>query len=378
MALSTKRANVECMSRPKDERFTSIAGLLASALADVKACTTVNVLLTKLRAIVLNGTIAVQNSETGKSGILTPWSFGQLARYAGAPAGYLQTLSPDLAVENLNYGLARNAGLVTDPLQVYVRRAPIVHEGTDKPIATIRAFTSQDYTRLNDATVIAGLQRLQTVRPGLDLPPTWDKANGEDRYLKGGAYRGDRDQFVIMVDGGSIVEDRTIGFGGSNGTMYRGIICRNSEVGAAKIEILTFLFRGICGNHCIWGVSDKVRTASRHVGDVGDRFRQMVDSATSFFDRPASEDEDRIVQLNAIELGSDREEVVSAGRSLGLTLEQAENAYTSAETFEPNPRSVWGYAQGITRISQDEVYADDRFSLDLVAAKLLRQRIAAL
>ena len=42
-----------------------------------------------------------------------------------------------------------------------------------------------------------------------------------------------------------------------------------------------------------------------------------------------------------------------------------------AEQFEPNPRSVWGYVQGLTRLSQRTPWQDGRFTLDRAASRLL-------
>jgi hypothetical protein len=363
MSLSTHDANRQYSLRPKDERFKTLADIHAAALDDAKRCASASVKLGSLEAVTTDdGNIALRGKDTGSVANLTHWSFSQLAKVAGAPAGYLrESLPPSLAVQCLNHGLSQAAAInPNDDAQLYLRRNGHL---------TIRAIT-KEYVRLHDATVIERLQQLQAVRPGLDLPPVWEGG-------KGGAYRGDRDMFVTMVDGGSIVDDPTIGFGGSNGTMYRGIIARNSEVGAAQIEILTFLFRGICGNHNIWGVENETIRQSRHVGKVADRFEDMLKAAVKFFDRPASEDVERIKALGRIELGKDKPEVVTIGRQLGMSETQATEAYDIAEAHEPNPRSIWGYAQGITRMSQAEDYQDQRFALDLLAAKLLRRKVAA-
>ena len=85
----------------------------------------------------------------------------------------------------------------------------------------------------------------------------------------------------------------------------------------------------------------------------------------------------RIRQLNSIELGKDRDTTITAGRGFGLTEDQATSAYAVAEQFESNPRSVWGYSNGVTRISQLSSFQDDRFALDLIAAKMLRRKVAA-
>ena len=56
---------------------------------------------------------------------------------------------------------------------------------------------------------------------------------------------------------------------------------------------------------------------------------------------------------------------------LDLSLKQAGEAYGLAEMFESNPRSVWGYVQGLTRLSQRTPWQDGRFALDRAAGRLL-------
>ena len=56
---------------------------------------------------------------------------------------------------------------------------------------------------------------------------------------------------------------------------------------------------------------------------------------------------------------------------LDLPQKSAAEAYTLAEQFEPNPRSVWGYVQGLTRLSQRTPWQDGRFVLDRAASRLL-------
>jgi hypothetical protein len=58
-------------------------------------------------------------------------------------------------------------------------------------------------------------------------------------------------------------------------------------------------------------------------------------------------------------------------RRLELSQKSASQAYGFAEQYEPNPRSVWGYVQGLTRLSQSTPYQDERFTLDRAAGRLL-------
>jgi hypothetical protein len=58
-------------------------------------------------------------------------------------------------------------------------------------------------------------------------------------------------------------------------------------------------------------------------------------------------------------------------RRLDLSQKQAVEAYTLAEQHETNPRSVWGYVQGLTRLSQHTPWQDGRYVLDRAASRLL-------
>ncbi len=54
-----------------------------------------------------------------------------------------------------------------------------------------------------------------------------------------------------------------------------------------------------------------------------------------------------------------------------IALKHAAEAYDLAEQYETNPRSVWGYVQGLTRLSQRTPWQDGRFTLDRAAGRLL-------
>jgi hypothetical protein len=64
--------------------------------------------------------------------------------------------------------------------------------------------------------------------------------------------------------------------------------------------------------------------------------------------------------------------VLSASMTPGYrSQKQAAEAYALAETHETNPRSVWGYVQGLTRLSQRTPWQDARFNLDQAASRLI-------
>ena len=63
--------------------------------------------------------------------------------------------------------------------------------------------------------------------------------------------------------------------------------------------------------------------------------------------------------------------VNTAVQRLDLSQKQAAEAYTLAEQHETNPRSVWGYVQGLTRLSQRTPWQDGRYVLDRAAGRLV-------
>src|SRR5690606_37065509 len=162
-----------------------------------------------------------------------------------------------------------------------------------------------------DADIVQRLIRVQEANPRWHLPLDWNNRPS-------GAFRGDRDMTILMVDGGSIVEDPTVR--GGDGAIYRGFILRNSEVGAAALSLQTFQFRFVCGNLCIWGARNVRTIRRRHVGDpraIAYRIHAGIQTAELFARRPASEDEYAIRRLAEAEIGKDRDEVIQAGRAAG-------------------------------------------------------------
>lgn len=359
-------AQREWFARPEDERFESLEAMYQAALRDKADCVARTVPVQDVRAKATEDGRVILNGKTNAAS-LTHWSFGQVASLAGAPAGYLRTLPADLAAAALNVGLDRLQATRSEH-QLYFR-APMRGDGIrDLDQLQVRAVTSTDYGRIHDADIINRLIHVQQNNPKWHLPMDWNNK-------RSGAFRGDRDMTVLMVDGGSIVEDPTL-TDGSQAAIYRGFILRNSEVGAAALSIQTFQFRYVCGNLCIWGAQNVRTIRRRHVGDpraIAYRIHAGIDTAERFARRPASEDVHAIRQLAAVELGKDRDETIQAGRAAGLTIPQATAAYEQAEIHEHSPRSVWGYTAGITRASQllTSGYQDARVTMDQIAGAML-------
>lgn len=353
----------EYANRPADERYPSPAALVTAAGEDKRLSREITHSLRDLRAVAEDDTIRIA-SPRGVAD-LTHWSFGQIARTLGAPAGYLRTLSPQLGADCLNYGLQ------TTPSQDAVL---LVRAANGKPRPVIRACTSETYGRVWDADLYGNIvNQVMAHDAKWQLPPTW---SGEPA----GAYRGDRDSFLIITNGGSIVEDPTLRNrpAAPDGTpadqMYRGILLRNSEVGAASIVIETILFRYICGNHMLWGAVSNGQFRRRHVGSKAfrDTIREISRIAYSWAAVSPARDQAIIRALIDHEIGQTKDAVIDELRKLGATEGQAAEAYRLCEQTESaSPRSFWGAAQGLTRAAQATAYQDERYQLDRIASQLM-------
>lgn len=370
-------AAAEYARRPADERFPSLAALVAAGQYEKDHSVEKTYNLRDLRATAVVGpqlateprsrdTVMLQSPKGIAS--FTHYSFGQLARTIGAPAGYLRTLPPAIAADAINYGLdAAPYGTAANLLIKANGGTPIV-----------RAATSETYGRIWDANLYGELARhfgdgmttKSTSGGSWQSPPTW---SGEPA----GQYRGDRDSFVIRIDGGSIVTDPSARTGSAPdqaGQMYRGIMVRNSEVGHCSISIECVLYRYICGNHMLWGAIMDRTFRRRHVGTkiTRDTMKELNELARKFNQRSASGDEQIIRSLIDHEIAHTQEAVIDELKKMGATKDQAAEAYATCEAKEnASPRSFWGLAQGLTRISQDSGYQDDRLKLDQLAAAVI-------
>lgn len=360
-------ASREYANRPKDERFPSVAAMLASAELQ-KSQSAERVYTAKDLRIVATANESLRIASPKGEARFTHFSFGQLCASVGAPSAYLRSLPPAIAADALNHGLKSTPPATDFKL--------LLQAGTENGLATVpvmRSATTERYGRLWDADLYGNVSRqIMATDNKWTTPPTW---SGEPA----GAYRGDRDSFLILVNGGSIVTDPSISNnvsdreGGS--AMYRGLMFRNSEVGAAAVTIEQILFRYICGNHMLWGAVIDKRFRRRHIGlnTLRDTVRNISRIARDWAQRIASQDDAIIRALITHEIAATRDGVIDELRGgLGFSKETAEASYDRCEATEAaSPRSFWGVAQGVTRVSQEEGFQNDRFELDMLAAKVL-------
>src|SRR3954469_14332399 len=351
-------AHREWAKRPPDERYASVHALAEAARArrirtDARITETVDLQVQAATADAL-----AISDRSGLSRALTHWSFEQLAGLASAPPAYLRTLPAPIAADAINYGLQRSARVEQ---QLFADA---------NPPWTLHAITSPRYARVHHDELAGSVLDLMALHPAWHLPLAYkDGVMGAER-VPSGAYLGDRDMFLFLVDGNRDLDDPT---DGTHAGLFRGFILRNSDVGAAALTLDLFLFRMVCGNHIIWGFQHVAGFRRRHVGaSIQDAWTSSLNEVRGALDADTAAERAVLLRSTTQELGVTRDAVIdTAVQRLDVSQKQAAEAYTLAEQFETNPRSVWGYVQGLTRLSQRTPWQDGRFAVDRAAGRLL-------
>jgi hypothetical protein len=258
-----------------------------------------------------------------------------------------------------------------------------------------RAVTSTDYKRIWNSEITYRL--LELPAKGWKVPPARPARAGQagtriatqadclaasdfglsiypgQQIAPAGLYASDHDLFVFLVNEARRIQD-------GDGWLSRGFFLWNSEVGAASFGVMAFFYRHVCGNHIVWGAKDVKELRIRHVGadNVRRAFNTLRVDLIKYADRSESEDRAIIERAKTLELGGTKEQVLDRLFKLripALTQSIAERAYVETERNYPldgNPRSPWGIANGITRLSQASSYADARVDLDKAAGKVMQ------
>lgn len=355
------KASRQWAERPDDERYTTLEALHAATLAHESALReTGDVDASTLRTVADGGDVQL----VGRKGIaskLTHWAFGQLAARVGAPASYLRDLPAELAVQNLNHGLTKRASNATESAAL----AMLVHVGDSG--YTVNALTSNRYERIWNRDLTERLLDMKSrgwdvATPDLSLGAGFDDGR---RPL----YVSDHDLFAFVCSQNTVRES------GNPDGLLRGLIVENSIVGASKLRLTRFLYRGMCGNHIIWNASDVIELALTHRGNIRQRLQAWDVEIRKYLATSATEDEARIEASKRKLIAATKDDVLDAlfGKRIpALSRKVLEASYDAVvEDEDGDARSVWGIVQGITRHSQTVPYGDTRTDIDRAAGKVL-------
>lgn len=308
---------------------------------------------------------------------LTHWSFQQAAGYSGMPADPLRKLSPKLASDCLNELLTKERPDGTANLLVRLNGS-----------TEIRALTTDRYIRAWDHDLIPFYEFLQ--ENGWMVPPSWPSPNCPESRKKitqthetfegslvkvgdirgpNGLNRSDRNSFAFFIQPNSYIKTP------DGKTMWRGLVIQNSEVRECSFKANGFLFDQVCGNHNLFGAQELFEANFRHTGDVQAKMIAAFQSLQAFSHRSMQEEQDTINRASTLLLADKSEDVAEkllSKRSLALTLKQAKDAVTLANTGKyGDPRSAWAVSQALTQLSQSQAYTGARVDLDRQAARVL-------
>lgn len=369
------QANRQWMSRPADQRFTSLIDLQRKVRHDRDNSISSVVSTRKIKVIPHpsgdNKAITIE----GSNGLYDPthWSFGQLASLAGAPAGYLRTLPAPLVADAMNYGLRFNR----DAEDVGVLRTKTFVDSLDGEVdggeplehVELRAATGPRYGRIWNSDIVDSL--VSRFGDGLTgdfrVPGEFGKAvavTKENTTI----YGSDRDIFVFLADEVNRVEmgNRRDGKGGS---LARGFFVWNSEVGSQTMGIGMFLFDYVCCNRIIWGVKEFKEVRLRHTVSAPERFVEEVAPILTAYS-----------QASALPI----EQTIKAAQEKKIETDLdafLKNRFTAAETTaikaahmreEGRPiETIWDATTGVTAYAKTIRNQDDRVSLERKGGALL-------
>ena len=378
------KASNQWSTRPADERFWDLKEMSNACFAYKNSACESTVENSDLRVEARDGEVLL----SGRSGVnarLSHWAFGQFSRSVNAPPSYLRTLPATLAAQNLNHGLADLDGKATQKL--------MFHQNGN---LVLRSVTSENYGRVWNADVI---DRLMNYLPaGWQVPPArpcgkpgertrkatekdclYSKKQGlsinpGDLIAPAGLYASDHDMFMFLVNENHGVDD------GTGHELNRGFFLWNSEVGDKSFGLMTFLYDAICGNHIVWGAKGVMELRIRHTKHAeGRAFQSLSMDLRRYSDSSASDMQAKIQAARKFEFGKTKEEAVENlltqlfKRKVGIPQKTLELAYDRAEASPRYgaPTTAWGFANGLTELSQELTHTDARVNMDRAAGKVL-------
>ncbi len=358
------QAHEQWMTRPDDERFTSLTELAAHCqfLREHSAARTVSSRSLEARPMEGSAKALALIGPGGNAVAVSNWAFGQLAQRGAAPAGYLRTLPAALAADCINYGLKFSR----EPEEIGV----LLYQNGGAPM--LRAATGPNYGRVWNATIADALVRRfgDGISGDFRVPVEFGSTGGAHPGVtkeNTTIYAGDRDMFVFLAD-----EERRIEVpnrrNGRNGSLARGFFVWNSEVGSKTYGLAHFLFDYMCGNHIVWGVEQYAEISGRHTAAAPDRWIESVAPAIERLSRESAAP----VEHMLASAQAKKVENLDAFLASRFTRTEASGIKAAHMAEEQRPiESLWDVAVGVTAYARGIRFTDDRVTLERAAGKVL-------
>lgn len=385
-------ANAQWSTRPADERFGSLPEMLEATKKYAQAAVVFKgVRLGDLRVEASDQDLMLVGK--GNAAKITHHAFGQISALAGAPAGFLRTLPPTLAAQNINYTLKRRDDNTTANLLCH-RNGSFV----------ARSINTDNYDRVWNYEIVS---RIMDRMDGWRVPPARPAFAGQpgsrpateadilpnqgdfglavkvgDMIAPAGLYASDHDMFAFLVDASRQIWD-------GQKFLNRGVFIKNSEVGESGLNFKIFTYDNVCGNHIVWGVGKVLDINVRHVksahAERGNTFANAVNQWRVITDGQNADIgamEAGIKAAKAREIAGSKDDVLDALFSFAkakklqaLTRKTLAAGYEIAEATPRygSPRTVWGIVNGLTEYSQKVAQGatDDRTDLDVQAGRVM-------
>jgi hypothetical protein len=134
------------------------------------------------------------------------------------------------------------------------------------------------------------------------------------------------------------------------------------------------LMEGICGNHLIWGAEETVVVERRHIGDPGRIMEALRLAIEALRDRGTIHQDLRVLEAaRTTEFAPDQDKTIEILFPKYVTKAIAARAVESAimDFHASLPLSVWNVVRGLTRVSQNIPYEDQRLEVDKAAGRIL-------
>lgn len=358
--------------RPADERFTSLDDLLAHVRHQREISKAAVIPSRKLEAVAIDDDPTRRGLSVmagGNPTTPTHWAFGQFCNQVGAPAGYLRSLPAPIAAAALNYVVFRRD---VEDTGVLVR---------ERDSLELAAVTGPRYGRIWNADVVQQLRdRFGDGRTGEFTVPGEFGQEVEVTRDNTTLYASDRDMFVMLADEKNRIEvpGRRSMRGGSTGSLARGFMVWNSEVGAATLGIATFLFDYVCSNRMIWGAEGYEEIKVMHFASAPERFAEQVAPAIEAYARKSTDsitkaiEDARKARIEGDNLDAFLRKIKLPGQGKTLTVAQVEGVKKAHFAEEDRPmENVWDITVGMTAFAKGIEYQDERVKFERAAGKLM-------
>lgn len=362
------------ISRPADQKFLSLTALHDNVAARAERSKEIRLDTKKIEFFAPETPKSIEETHDLWLGLpggyeLAPshWSFGQLCGLAKAPASHYRELPSQIVADALSYRLRYNRE--NELIKLY---------SSDE---SLLAATGPDYGRIFDREVVKAVQQVAGDGVGdtrWKVPGTLDWSSmtydpetpiSLDTTT---LYASDRDVFIFLVDDRNPIEVGKLP-DGSPDLMFRGFYITNSEVGSGSLRLAAFYLRAICCNRIMWGVEGFEEITMRHSKLAPSRFIEQARPALKSFAEGSSKKLiEGVEKAKAAKIASDQDEALDFLASRNFSRKKAIEIVESVENHEGRKaRTAWDFAQGITRVSQNEKNTDTRLEMETQARKIL-------